>query len=271
MGKKWKNAPVMYTVAQVRFNQILAMESYVPAIQEELRSIGFPDFRKEVINALTISLGQPNSASPMMQPVNRFIFSNLDNTSGFTLETNALSFQLTDYDVFETFLETFVKVLSIVHKNVSLSFIERIGVRYLDAVLPKAGTNLSEYLVPEVLGMTYKLSSYRTPGKLLHSYTETFSENVTTGSKLVARTIIQDGKLILPPEIAQIAYSINERFTSYEGCHAIIDTDGYLDGARIAFDLDLIRNKLDELHEEIAESFKKTASTFAINIWESGD
>jgi uncharacterized protein (TIGR04255 family) len=271
MGKKWKNAPVMYTVAQVRFNQILAMETYVPAIQEELRNIGFPDFRKEVINALSITIGQANSAPPIMQPVNRFIFSNVDDTSGFTLETNALSFQLTDYDVFETFLETFIKVLSIIHKHVSLSFIERIGVRYLDAVQPKAGEDLSQYLVSEVLGMTFKLSSYKVPGKLLHSYTETLSENVETGSKLVARTIIQDGKLTLPPEIAQIAYSINKKFDSYQGCHAIIDNDGYLDQMRTPFDLDLVRLKLDQLHEEIAESFKNSATDFAIKTWKSGE
>jgi uncharacterized protein (TIGR04255 family) len=261
----------MYTVAQVRFNQILAMETYVPAIQEELRNIGFPDFRKEVINALSITIGQANSAPPIMQPVNRFIFSNLDNTSGFTLETNALSFQLTDYDVFETFLETFVRVLSIVHKHVSLGFIERIGVRYLDAVLPKVGENLSEYLVSEVLGMTFKLQSYNVPGKLIHSYSETFSENVETNSKLVARTIIQNGKLSLPPEILQIAYPINKKFNAYEGCHAIIDTDGYLDEMRTSFDLEFVRMRLDKLHEEIAESFKNSATPFALKVWESGD
>lgn len=271
MGKKWKNAPVMYTVAQVRFNQILAMESYVQAIQQELRGIGFPDFRQDIVNAVSISIGQSNSTSPILQPVNRFLFGNLEKTSGFTLETNALSFQLTDYDVFETFLDTFVKVLAIVHKYVNLSFIDRIGVRYLDAVLPKPETNLTDYLVPEVLGMTYKLLQFSDPRKLIHSYTETFSENKASDSKLIARTIIQNGKLNLPPEIAQTAYAVNDKFLSYVGCHAIIDTDGYIDEIRVAFDLEMVRQKLDKLHEDIAESFKKTATDFALKIWEEGE
>lgn len=271
MTQKWANPPVMYTVTQVRFNQILAMENYVSAIQEELRHIGFSGYRKEVINALTISIGQPDGPQQIVQPVSRHIFSNRENTSGFTLETNALSFQITDYDVFETFLDTFKNVLSIVHEKVSLDYIERIGVRYLDAVVPREGEELKQYLTTEVLGMSNKVKTYKSPSKLLHSYTETVSFNEAAGSTLVARVIIQDGQLNLPPEIAQVAYPINKKFAAVQGPFAIIDTDGFKDDIKMPFDLDLVCQTVDDLHLEISETFKKTASEFALKFWEFGD
>lgn len=271
MAQKWVNPPVMYTVTQVRFNQILAMENYVSAIQEELRRIGFSGYRKDVINALTISIGQSDGPQQILQPVSRHIFSNRENTSGFTLETNALSFQTADYNVFESFLSTFREVLSIVHNKVSLDYIERIGVRYLDAVVPREGEEVERYLTPEVLGMSNKVKTYKSPGKLIHSYTETVSLNEATGSTLVAKVIIQDGKINLPPEIAQISYPINSKFSSFEGSFAIIDTDGFKDTNKMPFDLDMVCQTLDDLHLEISESFKNTASETALKFWEFGD
>lgn len=52
MGKKLSNAPVYYTVAQVQFNPVLDLDSYVPAIQAKMRDAHFPDFKKEVFQRL---------------------------------------------------------------------------------------------------------------------------------------------------------------------------------------------------------------------------
>lgn len=262
MGKKWKNAPVMYTVAQIRFNQILTMESFVPAIQERLRNIGFPDFRKEVVNVLDIPFGQAENGTPSVQTVNRYAFGNLDRTSGFLLESNALSFQSTEYGNFEEFSESMSSVLKIVNENISISFIERVGIRYLDAVMPQDGENLSDYLVPEVLGLTFKASH-----KLSHSYTETFSNHSEGG--VISRVIIQDSKITLPSELSQTSYQLSPRFTSYNGLHAVIDTDGYFE-KRISFNPEQISKKLDDLHNNITTTFKSVATPHALKTWELG-
>lgn len=261
MGKKWKNAPVMYAVAQVRFNQILTIDSYVPIIQDKLRSIGFPDFRREVINTL-LPLGQVNPNAPTIQSINRYAFGNLDRTSGFLLESNALSFQATDYDIFEKFSDCLMNVLEIVNDSISIGFIERVGIRYLDAVIPQAGEALTDYLIPEVWGLTFK-----TAHKLSHSYTETVSTHPEGG--LISRVIIQDSAVSLPPELAQTAYPLNSRFSSFEGLHAVIDTDGYFN-KRSSFDLNLITHKLDEMHNDIVAAFKCAASEHALKMWEFG-
>ena len=61
MGKKMKNAPVYFTVAQVRFNPVLNMEGYLPTIQERMRATNFPDFKRETIQQLILSFASPSN------------------------------------------------------------------------------------------------------------------------------------------------------------------------------------------------------------------
>lgn len=63
---------------------------------------------------------------------------------------------------------------------------ERIGLRYSDAVLPRDGESLKEYLVPEVLGL-----SMREEGTLMQSFSETGLN--TPAGQLIARAIILMG------------------------------------------------------------------------------
>lgn len=263
MGKKWKNAPVMYTVAQIRFNPVLSMESFVPDIQESVRSMGFPDFRREVLNVIGFSIGQPELSPPPMQTVTRFVFGNIEKTAGFVLENNALSYQCADYSNYENFSECILKFLEIVHKKITINYIERIGIRYLDAVLPAENESLADYLVPEVLGLTYL------GDKITHSYSESLSIN-NDGTGLVSKVFITKDPIGLPPEMAQSAYPLNPHFTNHMGLNSVIDTDGYFEG-RKTFDLKMIEQKLNDLHEQIVASFKLTATPHALKVWEFGN
>ena len=41
---KWKNAPVVYVIVQVRFSPVLSINTYLPQIQEHFRLNEFPVF-----------------------------------------------------------------------------------------------------------------------------------------------------------------------------------------------------------------------------------
>ena len=45
MGRKMNNAPVYFALAQVKFNQLAALDNYIPAVQDSLRKAGYPDFQ----------------------------------------------------------------------------------------------------------------------------------------------------------------------------------------------------------------------------------
>ena len=264
MGTKMKNAPVYFTVAQVRFNPVLNMEAYLTTIQERMRATKFPDFKRETIQQLIFSFASPSDSSqapaPSFAPQARCRFGNIEGTTEFILENNAVALQTTAYDTHETFFKILLDGLTIIHDALQLDFTERVGLRYFDAVLPKSKEKLSDYLTPEVLGLSNKLGD-----KLSHSYSETVTMN--TSGKLVSRIVIQDGRVGLPPEMAPFAPKLNARFIEPEGLHAVLDTDAFYE-QREAFDLEKIGSKLVALHSEIRKSFTATITPFAFKAWE---
>lgn len=263
MSKKLSNAPVYYTVAQVQFNPILNLDTYLPAIQPKMRECRFPDYRQEVFQRLVMPFGGLDAgqmAAPSVTPQARYIFGDIEGRSIFLLETNNLSLQTTAYDTFETFSATLLKGLGILHEILRLDFIERIGLRYLDAVQPvHESESLKDYLVTEVLGL-----SQRDKDQLQQSVSETVA--MTAAGQLVSRVLIRHGRIGLPMELAGMAPAIDTRFTQQEGLHAIVDTDASF-VHREPFDLAKLEERLAALHDEVSKSFKATVTPHAQAVW----
>jgi uncharacterized protein (TIGR04255 family) len=263
MGTKLTNAPVYYTVAQVQFNPVLDLDGYVPAIQSRMREAHFPDFKKEIVQRLVVPFSiseQGQMAAPTITPQSRYLFGDIEGRSLFLMETNALSFQTTRYDTFETFSKTFLQGLALLHDALRLDFVERIGLRYLDAVQPmKDSETLRDYLVPEVLGL-----ALRGEGQLQHSVSETVV--LTPAGQLVSRVIIRNGQVGLPIDLAGMTPNIDPRFTQGDALHAILDTDSS-NTQREAFELPKVNERLTALHDGIRKSFKATVTAHALTAW----
>lgn len=263
MGKKMNNAPVYFTVAQVQFNPVLNIEGYLAAIQDRMRTAHYPDFKRVELKQLIVPFGSAGEGeqppAPVFVPQSHCVFGTREGTTEFILQTNALALQTTAYDTFESFVNTFSKGLTIVNDALQLDFTERIGLRYLDAILPKESESLSDYLTVEVLGLSEKLNR-----GIVHS----FNETVTTNSigRLISRVIIQKGRVALPPEISALAPHISPRFTLQEGLHAVVDTDAFL-ALREPFDVQRIESRLTAFHDEINTSFEATVTPYALSVW----
>lgn len=259
---KLKLAPVYYTVAQIQFNPIEEMGNYLNTIQPAFRRLGFPDFKTQAIQRLVLPFNIAeggNVVPPTITSQPRYSFGDINGTESFTLETSSLAFQTTNYDVFTSFSGKFLDGLKILHSAVPLNFVERLGIRYLDAVQPTTNETLTEYLTSEVLGLSGKLSG-----------TPTHSESVTVMNddvgQLLSRVIISSGKVGFPMDIAATAPKINERFTKTEGRHAILDTDASYT-QRFAFSLEDVTKHLDTLKIKITQSFEATVTAYAKEIW----
>lgn len=262
MALKMTHAPVYFAIVQARFNPILALDSYVPQIQERFRKDGFPDVQKGVLATLNLTLAAPTEGSAPQVPVaqsTRYTFCNMDRTTGFILDQGALSFQTTEYEVFGTFSGRFRQGLQAVHEAVGLSYTDRIGYRYLDAVFPKTNESLGDYLNPSVTGLAEKFR-----GSVVHSFSETTLRSANIN--VVARVIIQDGEVGFPPDLLPNILRLAERFSVLRGRHAILDTDGSFE-AREPFSLDRIADHLQTIHDEIAKAFNETVTPNALEIW----
>lgn len=267
MGERMKNAPVYFTIAQVRHNPVLRLGAYADDIQDRMRKVGYPDFKKGIAMAFTLmaQIGDESQAQPpVVEKVDRLMFFSTDSTKGFIVEQNALSFYTTEYDTFETFTDEFMKGLGIVHECMTLAHTERIGLRYLDAIVPPNGEEgLPDYLVPGVLGLSSKLPNEI---KVSHSFSETHFQMAECA--VLARTIIQGGVLGFPMDIQPFGIKIADRFQKINGVHAIVDTDASIEG-RHELNLEAIKMQLKTLRDGIDVAFKAIVTPSAINAWNS--
>ena len=190
----------------------------------------------------------------------RHSFCDMERTSGFILDQNALTFVTTEYDIFQKFSRQFVDGLDVVHDIVSLNYIDRIGLRYLDAVFPTQGKTLSDYLNHSVVSLAEK-----TKGNLVHYFSETNLRFEDTN--VVVRVISQDGRVGFPPDLTPSVLNVAERFQAPSGRHAVLDTDGWYEGREI-FDRGRLVERLEIIHENIKGAFLATITPYALKAWE---
>ncbi len=231
-----------------------------------MRKAGYPDYRRsfQVAFNLATNITPDGTATeaPPLQKLDQFHFSDLENTSGFVLLANALAFQTTAYETFEQFSTEMRRGLEILTEAVGgLSFVERVGLRYLDAVVPTSGENINQYLASEVLGLPAKMIDH----KFAYSFAESTLQVDGIG-QVIARTIIQNSSLTLPPDLNVTQLKVAERFRSFTGEHAVLDTDGSLI-ARKPFDLDGLQRSLIDIHGLIVEAFHAMTTDHARAIW----
>jgi uncharacterized protein (TIGR04255 family) len=247
-------------LAQVRFNTILKLGDFLPSIQESFRQAGYPDFDRQQIIAIQLSSQEGQLPIPTPVSQEKFQLGNVDKTHLFVLDGQSLTLQSTNYRQFEIFSESFLEGLKIVHAAVKLAFTERVGLRYLDRVMPQHDETIEQYLVERVHGLTSQLG-----GRPLYSYSEAMNE--IGNIKLLSRVAIQDGPLAFPPDIQLGNMQIIERFTSYSGISAILDNDGFIE-ERETFSAPAIADHLNAIHKVIGSAFKTTATPYAFTAWD---
>jgi hypothetical protein len=83
---------------------------------------------------------------------------------------------------------------------------------------------------------------------------------------VTSRTVIQDGPLGFPPDLQPHPFVVPARFQSLKGIHALLDFDGCVE-RRETFKIDVIRNRLLVIQDEIAVAFKATVTEHAMKVW----
>jgi uncharacterized protein (TIGR04255 family) len=252
-------APVFYTLAQVEFNPITQMSEYVSRLQERLRRSGFPDFRAD--SQIEFAIRRLDESQPDVQKQQhvRWSFTNSDRTEGYQLSGNTLVFHTTIYDTFQDFLEKTIFGLELVHEVVELAYTERIGLRYLDAVVPMGGDTLQQYLNSSLLGLSDSID-----GQLGHSFTETvkFIKNGT----LVTRAVITDNALSLSPDLFPLQLELAPRFKEINSRNAVLDTD-YFVAQRTKFDIAEISSQMLFAHDVVTNAFDSSVTEYSKKKW----
>ncbi|KIZ49943.1 hypothetical protein UM91_14275 [Pseudomonas oryzihabitans] len=276
MGTKYANAPVYFTIAQVRHNPLLSLKAYLPVIQERMRKAGYPDFKssQQMQFSFEAVTGSDDSLpfQPGVQQVESYTFSNLEGTRGFLMEPSAFSFRCTEYETFPDFYTELERGLAILEGAVDgLAYFERLGLRYLDAVVPAEGETLQQYLAREVWGTPASLDLdqvYQFEGQPL-TYNHAFAESSATIpniGQVVSRVIIQNSRLRFPPDLLPDPLKVAQRFGELEGQHATVDVDASF-SERLKYDSSQIKDRFQHLHDLVELFFNATVTDHARTAW----
>ena len=265
MSEKMSNAPVYYALAQVKFNPITAMGDYVHKVQDILRRKGYILFEPQEITQLQFNavLGQV-PAIPHLNKETIWLIIKSDRSAGFILEPSSLTFHTTHYDTHHAFFSEILLGLQTVHKAVELSHLSRVGLRYLDAVLPANGEPVEDFLVSSLHGLWFNAElRYR----LHESVFETCSGPLIEKGTLMSRVYRMKSPLGYPPDLVPHGLVPMPRFDIKEAvAHAVIDTDHYVEG-KMPLNFNLLSDQLASLHEGIRQAFASTITNHAKTTW----
>lgn len=260
---KLENAPVFFTIAQIRHNALLTLDRYLPEIQDAMRKAGYADYREQKQQTLVFSMGvgEGGPRPPATEARARYLFGSADRTRAFVLFNDSISFETTRYETWPQFRDALLHGARLVSDIVGgYAFSDRLGLRYLDAVIPKPGESVREYINREFHG----LPAHMPNTTLEHSISEAKLHAPETGS-VVARVLIQSAALALPAELT-VDLAIDPRFAVAGAEHALLDTDGFWE-TRDAFDLAAIEHRFDRIHAMMVDVFKSIVSQQALTRW----
>lgn len=252
------NAPIFYTIGQIVFNSVLNMSDFVPKFHSRIRK-EFPEFRDEDLRQFQINIAEKSSEPLSSSSAPRWMFTNLKQTNGYILRRDSLAFQTTDYETSDDFVAYLLRGISLVNELVGLSYVDRVGVRTLDAVITEKEKPLTFFLRPEVLGFQSFL-----PGEMKHN----ISENVTllSSGQLMSRVVVLHGVLGIPVDLFPIALNLKAKLQSPLGTHAVIDLD-HVQQDRIEYGLDDIRERVRLGKSALTEVFRSVVTKEAIEHW----
>lgn len=265
MSEQMTDPPVYYALAQARFNPVPAMEKYVSEIQDRLRHESYTLFDSQQVAQLQFA-AVPGQALPEPKLVNAisWLIAKSDQTAGFILSESAITFHTTHYVTRNEFIPELLRGLDIVHAVVGLDHVSRLGLRYLDAVLPKPGEDLDLYLANGLHGVPF---GPKRQYVLNESVFETETAPLLSRGTLIARVYQSVSPLGYPPDLTPGNLVPMPKFDNKDArAHAVIDTDHFVEG-RMPLDFDKIREQLLALHAIIRLVFDATVTEHATSVW----
>ncbi len=257
--------PLVLVLGQVRFSSIRQMRSYIPVIQEEFRRNGFPIDRSGTIQQATFVPGGKVPVQVVEQQ--RWEFRSKDESWSILVMEDSVVLQTTNYEGFENFAKKLDLVVSTVFSKTEhdrLGVVQRVGLRYVDVVLPREGEDYRFYLRSGLHGVDDSVFQERTHHlRVEHVGRTHLGED---RGNMIIRIAQNDQGFDLPPDLVGSAPS--HESTATKGKMAtLIDMDHFLSGT-FEPKTEWILARAYELHDDLIETFHKHVVTEeAIKVW----
>jgi uncharacterized protein (TIGR04255 family) len=247
-------SPLIYVVTQVQFSAVMAVDKFVPDIQEKLRHRGFPRFLRVQVPQVTFVVGD---TVPRVNFSERFEFQNKDADLGIVLTSNNFAVHTNRYKTYEEFEKNIATAIEVIDTSMNLSIVERVGLRYVDLIRLKESENWKDYLRPGLLG----IDPDAVGGKNWMCRFE--SLGVTDLGKLVIRCAQTDQAF--PPDLQNPTLKYSLKLNPSE-IVTLLDSDHFSEEAT-DFDSQAVLSKIGALHDHIDRAFRNAVTPEALQKW----
>ncbi len=258
---KLSKQPLALVLIQARFSPISNMDKYIPAIQDDLRRLGYPLFALQ--KSLNIEVG---SEGINRTELPQWRFEQADRRSSVIVDGGQVLLQTGSYETFEEFMDEYLKILGAVMgqtEHLSFGLIQRLGLRYIDQVFKQdAGDSIDDYLRPELRGMSSGSFSDQVKRYAITVTGRTKFRPDQTGTMIIKvnRDKNENG-IDLPADVFDGAPD-RPRKIAVGDEYALIDMDHFWEG-RIGpgFDLGSIEALFYGLHDMVIDAFHGSVVT----------
>jgi uncharacterized protein (TIGR04255 family) len=133
--EKLSKQPLALVLIQIRFTPFMNMKDYIPQIQEKLLTLGFVNCIENPCLEVQITPSGPRSSNSK-----QWVFSSFDGYENVILDSNQLTYQTANYDVFEEYYAKYQLICNIITSSApnfeTSVLIQRLGLRYIDRIIP---------------------------------------------------------------------------------------------------------------------------------------
>jgi uncharacterized protein (TIGR04255 family) len=257
--RKLEHAPLVQTLAQVRFAAVLDMADRVPALQREFKTIGFPRYQETQFPQLVLL----KEGQPQVQFAKHWQFLSADRSSALVLSTDFVTLVSSAYSTFEQFLVPLCTAAAHLSTIGSVELMDRVGLRYIDLIRPRAGETIAAYVQPQLLGLSEDSlkahGAHRTNVGSETQFTTRYGTLVVKLRQLAAGTY-------LPPDLNSELLTSRVDIAPEESGFAL-DCDHFREGLGTGFDSSELEKLLWNLHDVVVDAFKAAVTTHALTVW----
>lgn len=258
----WKNAPLVYVLAEVRTEPLSDIKDYQPKLAGKFRA-EYP-IQRSMHAVRMVASGSQVHSEP--EPDTAWEFATPENRTAVIVRPTGIVLHATTYIDSGNFLARLERVLTTFAEEVPAVFINRLGLRYVDFVLPTSGEEPELYvdrrLDPD-LGLSNQASS---------SFATSLAVYPLEQGQLTLRYIRARGKPELPPDLGMLALDpsplMKPGIVSDEQRTAILDTDRSVPCAPVErLDPGSVRERFILMRNDVAKVFKVAITDHARTVW----
>lgn len=213
---KLTNAPRSLVLAQVRFSPLFLMGEYVPRIQDQLRQEGYPVNASVMVKEFQLA---PSGSAA--RDHEHWEFMSKDRRTSVVVTEGFVVLQTTAYDDFEHFIAQLKAVVATVSDTVGGVLVERIGLRYVDAIVPKPGESWRQYVRATLHGFDSLLFNEAKTLRLHQTVAE------TDVGQIIVRLHQNLEAAVLPPDLGTGELKAQPTFAKPGEVVTLVDIDHF--------------------------------------------